>query len=160
MPLLITMLNPDFLGAESFTDAFYSALQNTHHSISTFYVDHETLPDGHKVPNISWNGNDYSDGQVFQKMWEDSMPYTYYDIQTVDSHMINRNFVAEGGRRARDKNKTMSMVVIVNGAVRLFEKKDGPLRQFSETFTLVPNVENGKKRHQWLIQMQNFRYVI
>ena len=87
------------------------------------------------------------------------MPYAHFEVQMLDAHVINTNFIAEGGRKAHEKEKSMSIVVVVSGSVRVEEKGTGPLRQFSETFTLVPNTEK-RGKGGWRVQMQNFRYVV
>lgn len=61
----------------------------------------------------------------------------------------------------------MSIQVVVTGSVRLEEQLKGPMREFSESFVLVPNVEVEVKpkplfekgwQQEWLIQTQNFRF--
>lgn len=64
------------------------------------------MPDGTKVPNIGWNGNDYDDGPAFQTMWENEMPYTYFDVQNLDCHVINPNYLTESGKKENKENKT------------------------------------------------------
>ena len=50
----------------------------------------------------------------------------------------------------------------VSGYARLFERKDGPMRGFADSLTLVPNKDISKagEGRQWVIQTQNFRFVV
>lgn len=50
----------------------------------------------------------------------------------------------------------------VSGYVRLFERKDGPMRGFADHLVLVANKDLGKsgEGRQWVIQTQNFRFVV
>ncbi|KAL1614026.1 putative nuclear transport factor 2 domain protein [Diplodia seriata] len=73
-----------------------------------------------------------------------------------------------GGKRGGGQQKEQpeelvgSLLVVVNGFVRLEEKKDGPQKGFSETFVIVPNKNYSKKdgNRRWVVQNQNFRYVV
>jgi len=67
----------------------------------------------------------------------------------------------------KDFDRRMSIVVVVTGSARLEEQLKGPMREFSETFVLVPNAQKeippkptfDKGWHQeWVIQTQNFRF--
>ena len=158
--------------AENFVDAYYTALQSSRHTISSYYCPHEVQTDGKVVPVIIWNGNLLPDVASFQKMFENDMPYTHYDVQSLDCHVLNPTSLAadkvQGGSGAEDKDieRRMSIVVAVSGSVRLEEPQKGPLRGFSETFVLVPNPEKavGKgpkaEKKGWLVQNQNFRYTV
>lgn len=50
----------------------------------------------------------------------------------------------------------------VSGYVRLIERKDGPMRGFADHLTLIPNKDTSKagEGRQWVIQTQNFRFVV
>jgi NTF2-related export protein 1/2 len=127
----------------------------------------QPLPDGTSIPDILWNGNSFADGSALQKMFADEMPaHLFYDVHAFDSQVLNPRFSTDPKIKA-DKN--FSMLVTTSGHLRLEDRKTGPLKDFSETFLLVPNVEKavtgaGKgavsRTRDWLIQMQNFRYVV
>ncbi|KAF2090487.1 nuclear transport factor 2 domain-containing protein [Saccharata proteae CBS 121410] len=155
--------------AETLSDTYYPALQNARHTLHTFYLPHTTLPDGKIVPSIVWNGNVFDDPIKFQKMFEAEMPYTFYDVQSLDVQVLNPRLGlphgAEDNEEQRKKWKdvdNVSLLVMVSGFMRLEERRDGPTKMFSETFVLVPNPERGGKKdvRKWLIQTQNLRYVV
>jgi hypothetical protein len=61
----------------------------------------------------------------------------------------------------------MSIAIVAMGNVRLEEPLKGPIREFSETFILIPNPEKLPSpkptldkgwEKQWMIQTQNFRF--
>jgi hypothetical protein len=61
----------------------------------------------------------------------------------------------------------MTIQVVVTGSMRLEEQLKGPMREFAESFVLVPNVGIEVKpkpmfekgwQNEWLIQTQNFRF--
>lgn len=92
--------------------------------------------------------------------------HLHYDVHAVDCQVLNPKYNTDSKIRA-DKN--FSMLVTTSGHLRLEDRKTGPLKDFSETFVLVPNVENAaagaakgaaSRRRDWLIQLQNFRYVV
>jgi NTF2-related export protein 1/2 len=92
--------------------------------------------------------------------------HVHYDVHAVDCQILNPKFSTDSKIRA-DKN--FSMLVMTSGHLRLEDRKTGPLKDFSETFVLVPNVEKANagaakgaasRRRDWLIQLQNFRYVV
>ncbi|OCK77236.1 putative nuclear transport factor 2 domain protein [Lepidopterella palustris CBS 459.81] len=157
--------------AENLLDAYYTALQGSRHTIASYYCATEKNPDGKSVPTIVWNGNVMNTGQEVQQTFE-VMPYTHYDVQSLDCHVLNptalapEKVVGGSGEADKDIERRLSIVAVVNGSVRLEEPKEGPLRGFSETFVLVPNPEKalgkGPKAELkgWLIQNQNFRYTV
>ena len=108
--------------AENFVDAYYTALQSSRHTISSYYCPHEVQTDGKVVPVIIWNGNLLPDVASFQKMFENDMPYTHYDVQSLDCHVLNPTSLAadkvQGGNGAEDKDieRRMSIVVAVSGS--------------------------------------------
>ena len=68
----------------------------------------------------------------------------------------------------REMERNVSLTVQVSGYVRLGERKEGPMRGFSDSFVLVPNKEEvggrgtGKQDQgrRWLVQSQNSRFVV
>lgn len=101
------------------------------------------------------------------------MPFAYFEVQSLNAHVMNPSMApleTEGPNKAKPKDleNNMSFLVQVSGYVRLFERKDGPMRAFSDTLVLVPNKEEagakGKSKtgegKSWLIQSQNFRFVV
>jgi NTF2-related export protein 1/2 len=98
-------------------------------------------------------------------MFQDDMPkMVFFDVHAVDAQVLNPKWDPDAKVKAE---KNISIMVIVNGHIRLEDRKTGPLKEFSETFVLVPNIEkmvSGKgaaaEKRNWLIQVQNFRYVV
>lgn len=149
--------------SETFIDSYYTALstESARNTIATFYIPPVagTTP-SRNLPIINYNGDVCNDPQLFQKKYAE-MPYTFYEVQSLNSQIINPSLdpeVAKNGRK-RELERNVSIGVQVSGHVRLNERKEGEIRGFSEEFVLVPNKEAGKGR-SWLIQMQNFRFVV
>lgn len=97
------------------------------------------------------------------------MPYTFFEVQSLNATVLNPSLVALPDKpKAKEIESNMSLLVQVSGYVRLFERKDGPQRGFSDHIILVPNKEEvgakGKDKtgegRSWLIQSQNFRFVV
>lgn len=154
--------------AESFIDAFYTALNTARGTLEDFYIPHiEGATPGRTLPHIAYNGDLSTDGAEFQRKFEE-MPYTYYEAQSVNAHILNPCIDPNGGRTQKEAERNLSISIQVSGYVRLIERKDGPMRGFSDQIVLVPNKEevggrgNGKtgQGRQFLIQVQNFRYVV
>lgn len=132
-----------------------------------YYAPPLTSADGTNVPDITWNGNSIQGAAAFQKLFNEEMPtHMYYDVHSVDCQVLNPKYSIDGKIRA-DRN--FSMLVTTSGHLRLEDRKKGPLKDFSETFILVPNVEKANvgaakgaasRKRDWLIQLQNFRYVV
>ncbi|KAI7341085.1 hypothetical protein KC315_g380 [Hortaea werneckii] len=169
---MATLTETDFTrvsteAAEQFVDAYYSALDGARNSIASFYVPTSTLGNGRGLPNIAYNGEHIPDAAAFQDRWEKQMPYTHFDAQSVNVHVLNPS-MAGSSKNKRDAERNMSLVVQVSGSVRLVERKEGPLRGFSDSMVLVPNREEtggkgtGKQDSgkRWLIQSQTFRFVV
>lgn len=154
--------------AEDFVDAYYTALNASRHHISSFYVPPSPLPNNRSLPHISYNGEPYSDAAAFQETFEKQMPWTHFEAQSVNVHVLNPCMVPLGEKAGKkDAERNMSLVVQVSGYVRLVERKEGPMRGFSDSFVLVPNKEEvggrgtkGGEGRKWLVQSQNFRFVV
>nr|POE48430.1 hypothetical protein CFP56_71060 [Quercus suber] len=157
--------------AESFVDSYYTALNGARNTIKNFYV--ATIPgaNGRGLPHISYNGELIQDASEFQERFDKQMPWTHFEPQSFNVMVMNPSINALpedklNDRRAAERN--MSLLVQVSGYVRLEERKDGPMRGFSESIVLVPTTEEsagkgtGKMDHgrKWLIQSQNFRFVV
>lgn len=154
--------------AESFVDSYYIALSSARTTINTFYVP--TTPGStpaRTVPIINYNGDLSNSGAEFQKKF-DEMPYTYYEIQSMNANVLNPCLEATGIKTKKQAERNCSIAVHLSGYVRLNERKDGPMRGYSEEMVLLPNKESaggkgtGKtgEGRQWLIQVQNFRFVV
>ena len=75
--------------AETFIEAYYTALNASRHAIASFYVPPNTAA-GRLMPYISYNGELMQDGKLLQDRFEDKlMPYTHYECQSVDAHVLN-----------------------------------------------------------------------
>lgn len=169
----ITLTEADYTrvscdAAETFCDAYYTALNASRSQLSTFYIPATLTP--RPLPHISINGEVLNDAAVFQSRFENDMPFTHYEPQSLNVHVMNRSMgpLPEGKVTKKDLERNMSLTVQVSGYVRLFERKEGPMRGFSDNFCLVPNKEDsagakgtGKEGmgRQWVIQTQNFRFV-
>jgi NTF2-related export protein 1/2 len=157
--------------AEAFTDAYYYALEKDRESIASFYCPRDPVPDS-KLPFIAWNGQRFNDGAEFQDYYE-GLSHTHYDIENLDCNILNPKFIAAAavkggsGDDSQDLDRRMSIQVVAMGSVRLEEPLKGPIREFSETFILIPNSEKlptpkptfDKGWHkEWIIHTQNFRF--
>lgn len=154
---------------EHFIDAYYSALNGSRTNITSFYIPTSPGPTaGRGLPHISYNGELLTDASAFQERFEKQMPWTHFEAQSVNVHVVNPYITPAEGKSKREAERNMSLVVQVSGYVRLQERKEGPMRGFSDSFVLVPNKEEvggrgtGKQDHgrRWLIQSQNFRFVV
>jgi len=147
-------------------------LNNARHTIQSFYVPEQTIPSGRTLPVITYNGTQSSNPAYFQSTFQSQMPFTYFDVQSLNAHVINPSVAQldsqKGQPTKKDLEQNVSVMVQVSGSVRLVERKEGPLRAFSDTFVLLPNKEDvgakGKAKsgegRSWLIQSQNFRFVV
>ncbi|KAM0690541.1 hypothetical protein Q7P36_009308 [Cladosporium allicinum] len=153
--------------AEQFTDAFYTALNGSRNQLASFYVPAVIQPSGRGLPHISYNGEVTNDATAFATKFEKEMPWTHFEPQSLDVHVLNRTLLPVEGKSKKELERNMSLTVQVSGYVRLYERKDGPMKGFSDSFVLVPNKEEvggkgtAKSGHgrQWVIQTQNFRFV-
>ena len=147
---------------ESFIEQYYTALNGSRKQISSFYLPTTTLPSGRGLPHISFNGELVQDAAAFQETFEKQMPWTHFEAQSVNAHVLNPDLNPGDGKTKRDAERNMSLVVQVSGYVRLAERKEGPMRGFSESFVLVPNPDTGKQDvgQKCLVQSQNFRFVV
>jgi NTF2-related export protein 1/2 len=118
---------------------------------------------GKPIPTIIFNGNVLQNGTSVQEMFENEMPPTRYDTQSIDCHILNPQYAPEGATVSRSAASTMTILVLVSGAVRFSEDRNDPDRQYSETFVLVPNRDRGprgQRPKEFLIQSQSFRVVV
>ena len=153
---------------EEFADAFYTALNSARKQISSFYVPNSPPTDEHRFPHISYNGELTLDAGRFQERFEKEMPYTYFEPQSLNVHVLNTCIEPPEGKAKRELERNMSLAVQVSGYVRLVERREGPMRGFSDNFVLVPNKgETGGKGtgkqdegRRYLIQSHNFRFVV
>jgi NTF2-related export protein 1/2 len=153
--------------AETFADAYYTALNGSRNQLASFYVPPVAQAGGRGLPHISYNGDVLKDATVFASRFEKEMPWTHFEPQSLDVHVLNRALTPVEGKSKKELEWNMSLTVQVSGYVRLYERKDGPMRGFSDSFVLVPNKEevgakgNGKsgQGRQWVIQTQNMRFV-
>jgi NTF2-related export protein 1/2 len=141
--------------------SYHSALQTNKVPISTFYC---------RIPEtIVWNGNVLSDGMAVQEIFAKQLPNSCFDVQSVDCHIINKNYPVpdqdENATRRKNVKDHISMVVVVSGSVKLGGSEvENDERGFSETLVLIPNTnirrkEHDRNRKDFVIQSQNFRVV-
>ena len=137
--------------------------------MTTYYAQKNLLPSGRLLPSISYNGQSVSDPEEFQTLYQNQMPFTYFEVQSVNAHVLNPSLAPlDASAKPKDQENNMSILVQASGYVRLIERKDGPTRGFSDTLVLVPNKEEvgakGKGKtgegRSWVIQSQNFRFVV
>ena len=156
------------IAAEQFTDAYYTALQGARNTLTTYYVPNTVLPSGKPLPSISYNGQAVSDAEEFQTLYN-QMPFTWFELQSVNVHVLNSALAPlDQSAKQKELENNISMLVQVSGYVRLLERKDGPMRGFSDTLVLVPNKEEAGAKckgktgegKSWIIQSQNFRFVV
>ena len=101
-------------------------------------------------------------------MFQQDVPAAHYEVQSFDCQVLNPSHTAENTQfdsRAAVIGKKMTLLLGVNGYVRLGEPRDADMRGFSDTFVLVPNpamatAGRGKTSKEWVIQSQNFRLVV
>lgn len=154
------------LAALRFIEQYYKALESHRTTIASYYIKPTTSADGKSLPSIVYNGHAHSDGEALQKIFLEEMPPTHFDVQSVDSHCLNPNYIPEGTQAGKLGSETnMSILVTVSGSVRLEASRSAPLQGFSETLILVPDVAvssrhtRGKPNKEYLVQSQTFRLV-
>lgn len=124
------------------------------------------------MPFIAWNSEVYNEGTDFQTYFE-GLTHTHYDIEALDCTILNPRCISAAqlkngsGDDTKDLERRMSVQVVVTGSVRLEEPLKGPMREFAETFVLVPNLEKTVPPRptfdkgwdkEWVIQTQNFKF--
>ncbi|KAF3942140.1 hypothetical protein ABW19_dt0206658 [Dactylella cylindrospora] len=124
-----------YSAAKAFVSTYYPDLHNGRQKLAPYY-----LP----TANVSWNGNQITGGDEFQKLYV-AMPPTTFEVQCFDAHPLLPN-----GRGQ------CSIMVATNGYVKFGDDKDAPLRGFSETLVLEPD---NSTPVNFLISSQNFRLV-
>jgi len=144
--------------AETFTEAYYTALDSSRLTLTTFYIPAVTSP--RPLPHISYNGDVLNDSSLFQSKFSE-MPWTHHEVQSYNVHVMNRCLEPVEGKTRKELERNMSLAVQVSGYVRLLERKEGPMRGFSDFYVLVPGKSVGGKAEgrEWVIQTQNFRFV-
>ena len=130
----------------------------------------QTLPSGKSLPLITYNGAQMTSPIEFQSLYANQMPFAYFEVQSLNATVLNPTLTPIDVEKARPKEveNNMSVLVQVGGYVRLMERKEGPMRGFCDTLVLVPNKEEvggkGKDKtgegRSWVIQTQNFRFVV
>ncbi|KAL1304778.1 hypothetical protein AAFC00_003713 [Neodothiora populina] len=128
---------------EQFIEAYYTALHGARNTIATYYMPKTPLPSGKMLPVITYNGTQLSDPDEFQTVFANQMPFTYFEVQSFNATVLNPALAPIDVTKARPKEieNNMSVLVQVSGQVRLVERKEGPLRAFSDNLVLVPNKE-------------------
>ncbi|GAB7366674.1 hypothetical protein MBLNU230_g8657t1 [Neophaeotheca triangularis] len=145
--------------ADNFAEEYYSALNGAKDTLTRFYLAPTTVP--RPLPHVSYNGEVITDPAEIQMRFEKQMPYCFFEAESVNAHVLNPALEPLQGGSKKDAEMNMSLIVQVSGSVRLIERKEGPLRGFSDSFVLVPNREAATtNKKSWLIQTQNFRFVV
>ena len=126
-----------------------------------------TMPDGTTLPSIILNGNVIPSAAELQSIFENEMPAARYEVQSFDCQVINPNYIPANSKgTVSPSGRNMTILVVVSGYVKSVESRGAPLKGFSESFVLVPNPDTdqtknkGKHIKDWLIQSQNFRFVV
>ncbi|KAK4075280.1 uncharacterized protein Triagg1_4401 [Trichoderma aggressivum f. europaeum] len=151
--------------AEIFVNNYYQAI-NSKAKLETYYINSSTR---YSIPaDISINGSVVPTPAEYSKLLESQGENVLYEIESLDSHIINPSFqygapdtVYESEKNEKS-GRRMSIVVTTMGKVRFGKGREAPQKMFNETFVLVPNWDamarnpaRGLKR--WLIMSQNFR---
>lgn len=151
--------------AENFVSSYYQAI-NSRAKLETFYINSSTR---YNIPaDISINGSVVPTPAEYSKLLETQGENVLYEIESLDTHIINPSFQYGAPENVYDSEKNeksgrkMSIVVTTMGKVRFGKGREAPQKMFNETFVLVPNWDamarnpaRGLKR--WLIMSQNFR---
>lgn len=158
-----------FVAAQNHVHKYYRALQTDQSKISSFYApadESETKLPGLAFMSIIFNGNEFLDPQDFQNTVTETMSPIHHEIDAFDCQTIIPNIDPKGDVIPNaSKGMAMTMLVMVSGGVRIGLLKDSEMRNFSESFVLVPNPlfssmkKKGRPTMEWLIQSQSFRYV-
>lgn len=158
------------IAAEHFIDAYYTALHSARNTVSCYYSPKTVLPTGKTLPTITYNGTQLADPDEFQNIFVNQMPFSFFEVQSFNATVLNPTIVPIDVSKAKPKEleNNMSVLVQVSGYVRLIERKEGPMRGFSDTLLLVPNKEEigakGKDKtgggRSFVIQSQSFRFVV
>ena len=123
-----------------------------------------TSGDGNALPSVVYNGHVQAGGDTMQKWFLEEMPPTHFDIQSLDSHCLNPNYLPEG-TKGGSPGSGMSILITVSGSVRFEDSRSAPLKGFSESFILIPNPAavgrhtRGKPVKDYVVQSQTFRLV-
>lgn len=122
------------------------------------------------LPTITYNGTQLPDPDDFQNIFVNQMPFSFFEVQSFNTTVLNPAIIPIDVSKAKPKEveNNMSVLVQVSGYVRLIERKEGPMRGFSDTLVLVPNKEEvgakGKDKtgegRSFVVQSQNFRFVV
>lgn len=147
----------------AFVRDYYHALRSSRNTISTFYIPPSSMPGGKPLPTIIFNGRVLQNGASVQEMFENELPPTTYETQSIDCHILNPRYAPQGAPVSRSPASTMTLLVAVSGTVRFGEARNDTDRQFNETFVLVPNNDRGSRGQRpkdFLIESQNFRLVV
>lgn len=155
--------------AEAFTDAYYTALNGARNTLATFYVPATTV-NGRPTPHISYNGEQIDSGPDIQHIFENDMPWTHFEPQSVNAHYLKpiaKPSESDGKASKKDLERKLAVTVQVSGYVRLEERLTGPMRGFSDSFLLTPKEDDGigggkakGEQKSWLISSQHFRFVV
>jgi NTF2-related export protein 1/2 len=149
-----------------FAEAYYAALneKSNRKSLEDFYLPMAVLETGNKEPQITWNGHVIDDPVEYRKTMEEDFDFIFYHCQSVDSQIINERYYTDIKAKGRKPEENIAILVMTSGYMRLRERGSGPMKEFSESFTLVPNPgTRGQKwatKRKWLIQNQIFRWVV
>lgn len=151
--------------AERFVETYYRSLNGHRQDLASYYAPASTMPNGQPTPIILWNGNVIPDPATFQKIFEEQMPQSHYNMQGFDCQVLNPNYSSGFADASKSESgKNVSLLVTVSGRVVYGDYREGDTRGFSESFVLIPNPDTARdgKKHirQWLIQSQNFRLVV
>ncbi|KAJ3499190.1 hypothetical protein NLG97_g546 [Lecanicillium saksenae] len=151
--------------ADNFVNTYYQAI-NSKANLQSFYVN--TSPRYTISADISINGQLVATPADYLKLIEAQGNGVHYDVESLDSHVMNPSFKfgmpenVHDAAKAERNGSRMSIVVTAVGRVQFGKGKDAPQKMFNETFILVPNWDamarnppRGAKK--WLIMSQNFR---
>ena len=155
--------------AQNFVQKYYRALQTEPIKIASFYApsdESESNYPGLAFLSITFNGNEFLDPLDFQNSVMTTLSPIRFEIDDFDCQTITSNVDLSGKVIAETpKGIGMTFLVLVSGGVRVGPLKESEMKNFSESFVLVPNQsfsklkDKGGPTMEWLIQSQTFRYV-
>ena len=132
--------------------------------VEDFYLPAKTSETGTKEPQITWNGHTIDDPVEFRKTVEEDFTFVFYNTQSVDCQVLSSNYQTDPQAKGHKQGENIVILVMTSGYMRLQERGQGPMKEYSESFVLVPNPggKGAKSTHKkrFLIQSQNFRWVV
>ena len=162
-----TWLIENHPAADAFILRYYRALERQRDTIASLFVLYERLSEKVIVPNIKINGNTVFDGIEMQTRFKNEMPRLKYDLESFDCRVLPQNHPLKIGINSEPTSrngKHLQLSVTITGTLEIGDSNSIEYRKFSDNFVIVPApLQRGKSKtlsYDYLIQMQNFRFVV